>query len=79
MKLLEIMFLDNWKIYHPTVHNNGQSINEKGIHKLSDKSFKEHWGMELCEIGVGRDNLSILRAVSNALLSRRHRIAEWIK
>lgn len=68
-----------WGIYHPTVHNNGQSMSTKGYNVLIDPSIKTHWDMELIEIGIGRDNLSILRAVSDAFLSRRYRIAPWIK
>jgi len=80
MKQLEIMLLgEEYHIYHPTVHNNGQAMSTKGDNVIVDPSIKTHWDMELTEIGIGRDNLSILRAVSDAFLSRRYRIAPWIK
>lgn len=80
MKQLEIMLLGKeYYIFQPTVHNNGQSMATKGNNVLVDPTIKTHWDMELIEIGIGRDNLSILRAVGDALLSRRHRIVWWIK
>lgn len=80
MKQLEIMTMGrNWHIYQPTVHNNGQSMSTKGDNVLIDPTIKTHWDMELIEISIGRDNLTILRAVGDAFLSRRYRIAPWIK
>ena len=82
MNQLEIMtmyHIDRWHIYQPTLHYNGQTMSTKGDNILFDHDIKTHWDMELIEIGIGRDNLSILRAVSNAILSRRYRIAPWIK
>ena len=80
MKQLEIMLMgEEYHIFQPTVHNNGQSMSTKGDNVLVDPAVKTHWDMELIEIGIGIDNRSILRAVGDAFLSRRHRIAPWIK